>query len=1232
MATSEIKILIQAVDKATSIFGKIGQKLEGLGQRFGKLGSIASVAGGFIVSQFAMRAYDAVQDFVKGSIEAFANFENTLTTITAISGKTGAEAERLYEQLEQAAHTAGLQFAVGANKAAQALESLVKAGLEGEEAVKALNAALAMAQIEGIEAAQASDMLVGVMNQFHYSASEATKVVDTLVNASMVGIDTAEGFATALSYCGATASSLGFSLQETAAALVAINNQGIEAEKAGRYLNAMFEALIKNSDKLGFSIYDSSGRMLNLKQIIGKLTVKLESFGTQAERDAYLNRVFGRQAARAALSLLNLSDGTKTAVEKLAEYERQMDKNGTAMTVVGEKLDTLKGAQMKLAAATERLQILFGKALAPVVSAVADFISRYFIPAIEWLGARFMDLWNAIKPVADFLYWLAVYIIQKYVIPAFQWLADVLKPVTDALGTVASWIGQAWDWICNAVGQATETIKNALGMTEEAHEELAETVETATEEVAESYEENFGLAELKAEEFQMSVEEIAENLMKQYGIMKAETAKDLASIAKDFDEAFKAGRFEEAAEIIKGFADEYGITWQQAENIIRDFNEKQQQLLEEQAEQLREALQEQRETLQEHMEWLKQAYFKRCVQDSDEFLEDLRIYGETYNALLGSSLYLCEAVVSAFAKKWELTWEKAAEILEEYVQKQEEELEKMKEDSDELVTEVVDPLKEAIDELAESLEADFNLMQARAAKTLPNIARQFKEVFEAGRFKKAAQVITDFANQYSISFDQAERIIWDFIDQQKQALQKSRQNYRNHLEWLKTQYFKRYVENSEEFLQSVKRYAKAYNNCLEHGLLEGAEFIVTAFSKRWELTWEKAAQILENYVEKQDELLKEQNKSLESQLLERAQKNFEKFKECVTSKAFTLQTDVTGEMSNLANNVTELIKAGLVGEAQKQMQAYVECSTSKAWNMVEQIDNYMAELTEKHREKIRKMREYADKLTGEERKAVLAQIGQMTLEYQMKISQLAEWKELLMQQMKESGITETAVMVGDVLARIDLLAAEYEDKLEQLNEKVREAKEDEKDIWLAEIHRLKARYLRQIEAFWSLYQKLTKRYLDETGTEIENFGDEFVLLLQEIGAKANDIWEEIMGEILDKTEDVLDKTEEVTRKSKLTLKKVGPITLLPPIPSPPGFKAPLPRLPPGYAWDISGASSVNVSISGPLVNIEGNADRRTAELAAKLVEKKLYNVIVEASSSGAPTTHKRIRIGSKLVI
>ena len=63
---------------------------------------------------------------------------------------------------------------------------------------------------------------------------------------------------------------------------------------------------------------------------------------------------------------------------------------------------------------------------------------------------------------------------------------------------------------------------------------------------------------------------------------------------------------------------------------------------------------------------------------------------------------------------------------------------------------------------------------------------------------------------------------------------------------------------------------------------------------------------------------------------------------------------------------------------------------------------------------------------------------------------------------------------------------------------------------------------------------------------------------------------------------------------------------------------------------LPGGSGLGVvNFNAPLITIEGNADRATVEAAAQRVMQKLRTVIVEASSSVAPATRKRIRTGGR---
>lgn|GEM_PF-922885 len=354
--SKDINIVIKAVDEASAAIRNVADKLDVLDQTVSQvaantsgLSSIMRTAAGVMLGEVARDALGAVTSSASEASKQVADLEWTLKTIVKASGETGQAAEQLYQELNNVAH-AQTTLGYTSVEAAAALESLVKAGLSGADAAQALEAALKMARLEGISTAQASDMLVGVMNQFGYAANEASQVVDILVNSSVAGVDAASDFALALSYCGGQAASMGFSLEETTAALVAINNQGIAAEKAGRYLGSMFADLIAKSDDLGFNIYNTDGSMKSLSEIVDELTDKLESFGTQAERDAYLNKVFGSQSRRAALALLNLGKGGKKAGRALKDLEKAMGKTGTATDTINDLMNTAKGRLARLEA------------------------------------------------------------------------------------------------------------------------------------------------------------------------------------------------------------------------------------------------------------------------------------------------------------------------------------------------------------------------------------------------------------------------------------------------------------------------------------------------------------------------------------------------------------------------------------------------------------------------------------------------------------------------------------------------------------------------------------------------------------------------------------------------------------------------------------------------------------------------------------------------------------------
>ena len=370
-----VSIIIEAVDRASGVLGALTGALDELGS---SLDMTQALTRGLAIA-IGVRLVNALEEAIRAAYEcseAYARYEWTLMRISTATGAIGEEARYLASQFDELARRTGVELGVGALRAADALEELVKAGLEGEEATEALEATLRLAQLELMDAGEAASYVASILRAFSLSADQAAHVVDVLVNASVKGIATARDFAYALSFCSGIAAQLGLSLEETVAALVAMNNQGIQASYAGRYLMSMLSDLIEHSGELGFSIYDASGRLLDLSEIIARLEERLALFATDEERAAYLTEIFGAQGMRAALALLNASYAGEKGSGALRALAEAMGEAGTASAMFEEQMSTLAGALSRARARVQDAVLTLGRAFAPAVEETASLTAE----------------------------------------------------------------------------------------------------------------------------------------------------------------------------------------------------------------------------------------------------------------------------------------------------------------------------------------------------------------------------------------------------------------------------------------------------------------------------------------------------------------------------------------------------------------------------------------------------------------------------------------------------------------------------------------------------------------------------------------------------------------------------------------------------------------------------------------------------------------------------------------
>ena len=380
MGTYTVTILLRAQEQISGAIKKAAnamKKMEGATTKLQKMFKrIQNTAIGVVTGMIAFEAIHGVTESIRESIDTFMRLEKRLTALAVISRESGESIRDVSERYLVAAMDAAREFGIGVEDAAIALDSLVRAGMSGSEAISSLNAVLALATVEGVNAAQVADILASTLAQFGLNADQAMRAADALTNAATIGVSTMTQYATGLSYCGAVAHQLGFNLEETLSALVMVDASIKDATKSGRYLQAMLSALAQKSDELGFSIYDSSGKILNMTEIIKRLYTHLRSFGSEQERNAYLFEIFGEQGARAIAAIIGYIDRAvkqgKSLDQALKEITDTIAKQGTVTAVTGEIMETTAGSAARLAASFEVLRISIVEAIAPL----APFLDR----------------------------------------------------------------------------------------------------------------------------------------------------------------------------------------------------------------------------------------------------------------------------------------------------------------------------------------------------------------------------------------------------------------------------------------------------------------------------------------------------------------------------------------------------------------------------------------------------------------------------------------------------------------------------------------------------------------------------------------------------------------------------------------------------------------------------------------------------------------------------------------
>ena len=384
-------------DKMEEIGGKIssaGDKLTSFGEALAPISAAAGAGLGY-------------------AAKSFMDFESGMSKVAAISGATAKDMELLTDKAKEMGETT----AFSASESAEALYYMALAGWKTEDMLNGIAPVMNLAAAAGADLGTTSDIVTDALTAFGLKAEDAAHFADVLAAASSNSNTTVEMLGEAFKYCAPVAGSLGYTIDDVAAALGLMANAGIKADMAGTSLRNMMNRMAKPTkesaeamDRLGLSLYDDEGKMYSLSEIMeqmrksfGEINMPVEQFNAEmAELDRQLDageikekaytkqveeltkRAYGAEGAekaraaamlggtRAMSAMLAIANASTEDYNKLTGAIEQS--TGAAQEMADTMLDNTAGAITLAKSALEGAAITAGETFAPLIVKAADTV------------------------------------------------------------------------------------------------------------------------------------------------------------------------------------------------------------------------------------------------------------------------------------------------------------------------------------------------------------------------------------------------------------------------------------------------------------------------------------------------------------------------------------------------------------------------------------------------------------------------------------------------------------------------------------------------------------------------------------------------------------------------------------------------------------------------------------------------------------------------------------------
>ncbi|GKV67298.1 MULTISPECIES: phage tail tape measure protein [unclassified Sporosarcina] len=427
--TKEMKEFIEQQRIAESSWGKFGTKMDEMGSKLTAMGDKMKKAG----KNMSMYVTAPIVGIGAAAIKVGADFQEGMSQVSAISGATSTE----IASLEKQARDLGAATQFSAKEAADGMQFLAMAGFKTNDILKAMPGMLDLAAAGALELGSAADIASNILSAFSIDAAESGHVADVLAAAAANANTDVSQLGEAMKYLAPAANSLGWSLEDSTAAVMALGDAGIQGSLAGQAFGSSLTRLANPTKKMGkvlkatgAEFFNAEGVMKTMPEIIKELEVGMEGM-TQEQKAANLTTLFGANAYKHWAVLLE-----KGSAELQVNKEMLEGADGAAAQMAKTMNDNAKGDIKIFQSAMQELSIQIYEILEPSI--------RKIIQSLTGLVEKFQQMPKG----------------TKVAIVAISGIAAAIGPVLVVLGTLTAALGG----IMTAIAPVATAIAGAGGL------------------------------------------------------------------------------------------------------------------------------------------------------------------------------------------------------------------------------------------------------------------------------------------------------------------------------------------------------------------------------------------------------------------------------------------------------------------------------------------------------------------------------------------------------------------------------------------------------------------------------------------------------------------------------------------------------------------------------------------------------------------------------------------------